>query len=67
MNAPDARIAFLNAVMDPADMCYTVEDMSNPEVYMPVMSRALPKYLKRLQVTCCPACCSDLFRRWHVL
>ena len=67
MNAPDARIAFLDAVMDPADMGYTIDDMSNPEAYMPVMARAFPMYLKRLQVTCCLACCSGLFRRWQAL
>ena len=60
MTAPDGRIAFLDAVMDPDDMNYTVEDMTDPQAYMPVMARAFPMYLKRLQVRCCRPCCSCL-------
>ena len=50
MTAPDARVAFLDAVMDPGDVDYTVEDMTNPLAYMPIMAQAFPMYLKRLQV-----------------
>ena len=52
MDGPDARLAFLEAVMDPDHKQggYTAAQVSAPELYLPLVAQAYPMYLKHLQV-----------------
>ena len=53
MDGPDARLAFLEAVMDPDKQPsgYTADQMTDPEKYMPLVAQAYPMYLKALKVS----------------
>ena len=52
MDAPDARLAFLEAVMDRSHRKsgYTTDEMTDPDKYMPLVAQAYPMYLKSLKV-----------------
>ncbi len=52
MDGPDARLAFLEAVMDPDKQSsgYTADQMTDPEKYMALVAQAYPMYLKALKV-----------------
>ena len=52
LDGPDARLAFLYAVMDPnrEKGGYTADQMSDPEKYLPLVAQAYPMYLRHLQV-----------------
>ena len=58
MDGPDARLAFLEAVMDPDEKQrgYTADQMNDPDKYMPLVTRGLSHVPEGLE---------GELRHWH--